>query len=143
MIEILISKNSAAISRPFYPCFDTGCVLQLQQRTLVNDSGVTTTQAGSTPDHTKCSQMHETLCTIPLLNSKPLVWKSNVHNCIHKSASLDPAMSQLNPIHTHTTYFFEIHFNIIPCTGRPCQKVVFLSPRACYVSHPLILDSSP
>jgi hypothetical protein len=33
--------------------------------------------------------------------------------CVHKNPILSPILSQLNPVHTLTPCFFNVHFNII------------------------------
>jgi len=39
--------------------------------------------------------------------------------CVHKILSLDPLLSQLNPVHTLALYVLKMHFNIIlPSTPR-------------------------
>jgi hypothetical protein len=43
-------QNSAAISRPISPLFGTRCLLQTEQGTLVDESGMIRTQLGSTVD---------------------------------------------------------------------------------------------
>jgi hypothetical protein len=49
----------------------------------------------------------------------PPLWNSKVHYCVLKSLSLEPILSQFNPVHTLTTNFFQINFYIIlPSTSR-------------------------
>jgi hypothetical protein len=43
-----------------------------------------------------------------------ILWNQNVHYQVHKSLSLDPILSWLNPVHALTTCFFNICFIIIP-----------------------------
>jgi hypothetical protein len=51
----------------------------------------------------------------PLANSQEihrLLWNPNIHYRVHKSPSLNPTLSQMNPVHALTPYYFNIHFNI-------------------------------
>jgi hypothetical protein len=43
-------QNLVIISCPVCPCFATGCLLQPEQRTLVDESGMIRTQMGITID---------------------------------------------------------------------------------------------
>jgi hypothetical protein len=58
-------QNSAAISRPVSACFDTRCLLQSEQRTSVDESGMIRNQLGNKIDQ-KMVAVHRTLCTIPI-----------------------------------------------------------------------------
>jgi len=47
-----------------------------------------------------------------------------IHTSYHKSISLDPVLSQMNPVHAVPSYFFKTHFNImLPSTPRFYQQV--------------------
>jgi len=52
--------------------------------------------------------------------------ESKVHYSIYKTFPLVPPLSQINPVHAISSYFFKIHFNIIfPSTSISPKK--FLS----------------
>jgi hypothetical protein len=42
-----------------------------------------------------------------------ILWNLKVHYRIHRGTPLDPFVSKMNPVHTLTSYFFKINFNII------------------------------
>ena len=42
-----------------------------------------------------------------------ILWNPKVHYCIHKGPPPDPILSQLDLVHTFTSYFLKSHFNII------------------------------
>jgi hypothetical protein len=42
-----------------------------------------------------------------------LAWNPKVHYRVHKSLSLDPTLSKMDPVHNLIPYFFKTHFNII------------------------------
>ena len=53
-------------------------------------------------------------------------WNTEIHYHIHKSLPPVPILSQLNPVHTPTSHFLEIHFNII-LLSTPTYSKWFLS----------------
>jgi hypothetical protein len=62
----------------------------------------------------------------------------------HKIPPTDHTVSQLNTVHTFTTYFFQIHFNIIlPSVSslEVFQQICFHVPHILYflINHPTVL----
>jgi hypothetical protein len=48
-----------------------------------------------------------------LRDSLPFMEPPKVYRHIHMNSPLDPILSDLNPVHTITTYVFNTNFNII------------------------------
>jgi hypothetical protein len=43
------------------------------------------------------------------------LWNPKVHHCVHKSPSLVPIQSQIDPVHAIPTYLYKNYFNIVTC----------------------------
>jgi hypothetical protein len=68
-----------------------------------------------------------------------LLRNTNFHYSVHKSPTLEPIMSQLNPVHTITTYFLHIRLNVIlpSVPGSPKCSFFFLFSGQQSVRWPL------
>jgi hypothetical protein len=40
------------------------------------------------------------------------LWNPKIQYCVYNSPPLDPILSQMNPVHILTSYFFNMHFHI-------------------------------
>ena len=78
-----------------------------------------------------------------------ILWSLKVHYCIHKCLPPVPILNQLDAVHNPTSYFLEIHLNIIPLSMPaspkwslsfrfPHRNLVHTSPflHTCNMSRP-------
>jgi len=73
-----------------------------------------------------CSASQDTAC---------LLWDRNVHYHVHRNSPQVPILNQMNLIHTHPPYFYNIHSNInLPSMSRSSKwSVPFRFPNQKYV----------
>jgi len=86
-----------------------------------------------------------------------ILWNPKVHYCIHKCLPTFLILSQLDPVHTHTSQFLKIHLNIILPSGPGSSKwslslrcpqknpvYTYPLPHTCYIprqSHSSLFDN--
>jgi hypothetical protein len=64
-----------------------------------------------------------------------ILWDTTVHCCVRQSPSLDPTLSQLNPVYTLTSCFFKIRFNIHLLLWLPCGLLPSNFPTGISYAH--------
>ena len=77
-----------------------------------------------------------------------ILWNPKVHYRIHNCPPPVPILIQLDPVHTSTSHFLNIHFNIIPIYVWVSQVVSFLQvspPKPCIrlTTPPYALNAQP
>ncbi|PNF19261.1 hypothetical protein B7P43_G08019, partial [Cryptotermes secundus] len=77
-----------------------------------------------------------------------ILWNPKVHYRVHKSPSLVPILSQINPVHIIPSYLSKIHSNIVhpptpwssqwSLSGFPTNILYafLVSPHSCYLTCP-------
>jgi len=79
---------------------------------------------------TPCSRvLLENLIGLKLVKKfPPMLWSPIAHFCVHNLPRIIPILSQLDPIHTPTVHFLNIHLNIIfPSRPVPLQRTLSLT----------------
>jgi hypothetical protein len=100
----------------------------------------------SAKGHEKCTTpwcriLFEKLIVAQLVKQYPaFLWNLKVHHCVHKSTSLDPILSQPNPVRPIDPYLPPTPWSSqwSPAFGPPNQNPVSTSPllHACHMSKP-------
>ena len=96
---------------------------------------------------TPCSRVFLQKLTGFKLVKKFILWNPKVHYRIHKYPRPDPILSQLDSVHTPTSYFLKIHLNIIvpstPVSPEWSLSLRFPQQNPLYASSPLHTRYTP